>query len=410
MATTTAARGAKGAAADALYLWQAQDRKGQAIRGQLRAVSEAAAKEQLRKQGMRAITLKKQGAGWGTTIKPKEIALFTRQLSTMMKAGIPLLQAFDIVGQGSTNASLARLVATIRTDVETGTSLSTAFKRHPLYFDNLYCNLVAAGEAAGILDTLLDRLATYMEKMEGVKSKIKSALTYPIGVMAVALGVVAVIMLFVVPAFKQIFSSMGGQLPGPTMVVIGISEFVVRNWYLMFGGLFGGIFIAARMLRASAQLQAKRDRLLLRLPMFGGLIRKSCIARWTRTLATMFAAGVPLVEALDAVGGAAGNQEYTDGTTRMRQLVSTGTSLTAAMSDSGLFPPMVLQMAAIGEEAGSLDFMLSKSAEFFEAEVDDAVAGISSLIEPFLIAFLGVVVGGIMVAMYLPVFKMGQTI
>jgi len=410
MATTTAARGAKGVATDALYLWQAQDRKGQSLRGQLRAVSETAAKEQLRKQGMRAITLKKQGAGWGTTIKPKEIALFTRQLSTMMKAGIPLLQAFDIVGQGSTNASLARLVSTIRTDVETGTSLSVAFKRHPLYFDNLYCNLVAAGEAAGILDTLLDRLATYMEKMEGVKSKIKSALTYPIGVMTVALGVVAVIMLFVVPAFKQIFSSMGGQLPGPTLIVIGISEFVVRNWYLMFGGLFGGIFIAARMLRASPELQSKRDSLLLRLPMFGGLIRKSCIARWTRTLATMFAAGVPLVEALEAVGGAAGNQEYTDGTTKMRQLVSTGTSLTSAMTDSGLFPPMVLQMAAIGEEAGSLDFMLSKSAEFFEAEVDDAVAGISSLIEPFLIAFLGVVVGGIMVAMYLPVFKMGQTI
>jgi len=219
-----------------------------------------------------------------------------------------------------------------------------------------------------------------------------------------------VIMLFVVPAFKQIFSSMGGQLPGPTLIVIGISEFVVRNWYLMFGGLFGGIFIAARMLRASPELQSKRDSLLLRLPMFGGLIRKSCIARWTRTLATMFAAGVPLVEALEAVGGAAGNQEYTDGTTKMRQLVSTGTSLTSAMTDSGLFPPMVLQMAAIGEEAGSLDFMLSKSAEFFEAEVDDAVAGISSLIEPFLIAFLGVVVGGIMVAMYLPVFKMGQTI
>ena len=410
MATQTAARGAKGATTDALYLWQAQDRKGQALRGQLRAISEAAAKEQLRKQGMRAITLKKQGAGWGTTIKPKEIALFTRQLSTMMKAGIPLLQAFDIVGQGSTNASLARLVSTIRTDVETGTSLSAAFKRHPLYFDNLYCNLVAAGEAAGILDTLLDRLATYMEKMEGVKSKIKSALTYPIGVMTVALGVVAVIMLFVVPAFKQIFSSMGGQLPGPTLIVIGISEFVVRNWYLTFGGLFGGIFISIRMLRASPELQSKRDRLLLRLPMFGGLIRKSCIARWTRTLATMFAAGVPLVEALEAVGGAAGNQEYTDGTTRMRQLVSSGISLTAAMSDSGLFPPMVLQMAAIGEEAGSLDFMLSKSAEFFEAEVDDAVAGISSLIEPFLIAFLGVVVGGIMVAMYLPVFKMGQTI
>ena len=410
MATTTAARGAKGVATDALYLWQAQDRKGQSLRGQLRAVSETAAKEQLRKQGMRAITLKKQGAGWGTTIKPKEIALFTRQLSTMMKAGIPLLQAFDIVGQGSTNASLARLVSTIRTDVETGTSLSVAFKRHPLYFDNLYCNLVAAGEAAGILDTLLDRLATYMEKMEGVKSKIKSALTYPIGVMTVALGVVAVIMLFVVPAFKQIFSSMGGQLPGPTLIVIGISEFVVRNWYLMFGGLFGGIFIAARMMRASPELQSKRDSLLLRLPMFGGLIRKSCIARWTRTLATMFAAGVPLVEALEAVGGAAGNQEYTDGTTKMRQLVSTGTSLTSAMTDSGLFPPMVLQMAAIGEEAGSLDFMLSKSAEFFEAEVDDAVAGISSLIEPFLIAFLGVVVGGIMVAMYLPVFKMGQTI
>ena len=328
----------------------------------------------------------------------------------MMKSGIPLLQSFEIVGQGSTNPSLGRMVQTIRRDVETGTSLNAAFRKHPKHFDELYCNLVTAGESAGILDTLLDRLAVYMEKTEAVKAKIKSALTYPIAVMGVAGIVVTVIMLFVVPAFKQVFSSFGSELPGPTLMVIAISEFFVNYWYLLFGSMVGGWIFISRAISASRSLQAKRDGLLLRIPVFGSLIRKACIARWTRTLATMFAAGVPLVEALQSVGGASGNIKYIDATIAIRQQVSSGVSLTAAMTQSGMFPSMVLQMCAIGEESGSLDYMLGKSADFFESEVDEAVAGISSLMEPFIIVFLGTIIGGLVVALYLPIFKMGQVV
>lgn len=410
MATQTAPSRAKASAADAVFKWKGVDRKGQPMKGELRAASEVAAREALRRQGIRPSAVSKELFSMAQGIKPKEIALFTRQLSTMMKSGIPLLQSFEIVGQGSSNPSLGRMVNTIRTDVETGSSLTTAFRRHPQQFDNLYCNLVAAGESAGILDTLLDRLALYMEKTEAIKAKIKSALTYPIAVLAVAGIVVAVIMLFVVPAFKQVFASFGSTLPGPTLLVIAISEFFVNYWYLIFGGLIGGFIFISRAIRASAKLQAQRDRLVLRLPVFGNLIRKSCIARWTRTLATMFAAGVPLVEALDSVGGASGNIVYLEATARIRQQVSSGVSLTAAMIQSNLFPPMVLQMCAIGEESGSLDFMLGKSADFFESEVDEAVAGISSLMEPFIIVFLGTIIGGLVVALYLPIFKMGQVV
>jgi type IV pilus assembly protein PilC len=302
------------------------------------------------------------------------------------------------------------MVQTIRRDIETGTSLNAAFRKHPKQFDELYCNLLTAGESAGILDTLLDRLAVYMEKTEAVKAKIKSALTYPIAVMGVAGIVVTVIMLFVVPAFKQVFSSFGSELPGPTLMVIAISEFFVNYWYLVFGSLIGGWIFISRAIAASRSLQAKRDGLLLRIPVFGNLIRKACIARWTRTLATMFAAGVPLVEALQSVGGASGNIKYIDATVAIRQQVSSGVSLTAAMTQSGMFPPMVLQMCAIGEESGSLDYMLGKSADFFESEVDEAVAGISSLMEPFIIVFLGTIIGGLVVALYLPIFKMGQVV
>jgi type IV pilus assembly protein PilC len=410
MATQTMRPSRKDSANGGVFNWKGVDRKGQTMQGQLRAASAIAAREALRKQGIRPTTVSEQTFALGQSIKPKEIALFTRQLSTMMKSGIPLLQSFDIVGQGSTNPSLGRMVQTIRRDIETGTSLNAAFRKHPKQFDELYCNLLTAGESAGILDTLLDRLAVYMEKTEAVKAKIKSALTYPIAVMGVAGIVVTVIMLFVVPAFKQVFSSFGSELPGPTLMVIAISEFFVNYWYLVFGSLIGGWIFISRAIAASRSLQTKRDGLLLRIPVFGNLIRKACVARWTRTLATMFAAGVPLVEALQSVGGASGNIKYIDATVAIRQQVSSGVSLTAAMTQSGMFPSMVLQMCAIGEESGSLDYMLGKSADFFESEVDEAVAGISSLMEPFIIVFLGTIIGGLVVALYLPIFKMGQVV
>jgi type IV pilus assembly protein PilC len=328
----------------------------------------------------------------------------------MMKAGVPLLQAFDIVGRGNPNPSVTRLLNDIRSDVETGTSLSTAFRKYPLYFDNLYCNLVEAGEAAGILDQLLDRLAVYMEKTEAMKSKIKSALMYPISVLIVAFVVTAVIMIFVVPAFKEVFSNFGADLPAPTLAVIAISEIFVNYWWLIFGGIGGGFYFFMQAWRRNVKMQHVMDRLLLKMPIFGVLVDKSCIARWTRTLSTMFAAGVPLVEALDSVGGAAGNSVYELATVKIQQEVSTGTALTAAMTNAGLFPSMVLQMCAIGEESGSVDHMLAKAADFYESEVDDMVAGISSLMEPIIIVILGTVIGGIVVAMYLPIFKLGQVV
>jgi len=328
----------------------------------------------------------------------------------MMKAGVPLLQAFDIVGRGNANASVAKLLGDIRSDVETGSSLSTAFRKFPRYFDNLYCNLVEAGEAAGILEELLDRLATYMEKTEAIKSKIKSALMYPISVVIVAFIVVAVIMIFVVPAFKEVFTSFGADLPAPTLFVMALSEYFVSYWWLIFGTLGGGTYFFLQAWKRNERFQKVMDRVLLRLPVFGALIDKSCVARWTRTLATMFAAGVPLVEALDSVGGASGNSVYADATVKVQQEVSTGTSLTAAMTNANVFPSMVLQMTAIGEESGSIDHMLGKAADFYESEVDDMVAGLSSLMEPIIIVFLGVLIGGIVVSMYLPIFKLGQVV
>ena len=294
--------------------------------------------------------------------------------------------------------------------METGTSLSVAFRKFPLYFDLLYCNLIEAGEAAGILDQLLDRLAVYMEKTEAIKSKIKSALMYPISVLIVAFVVTAVIMIFVVPAFKEVFSNFGADLPAPTLAVIAISEIFVKYWWLIFSGLFGGFYFFMQAWRRSEKMQQVMDRIMLRMPIFGTLVDKSCVARWTRTLSTMFAAGVPLVEALDSVGGAAGNYVYTSATIKIQQEVSTGTSLTVAMGNANLFPSMVLQMCSIGEESGSIDHMLGKAADFYEAEVDDMVAGISSLMEPIIIVILGTIIGGIVVAMYLPIFKLGQVV
>jgi type IV pilus assembly protein PilC len=393
-----------------VFEWEGKDRNGKQIRGETRAVGENQVKASLRRQGVFLTKIKKRRMRSGKSIKPKDIAIFTRQLATMMKAGVPLLQAFDIVGRGNANASVTKLLNDVRTDVETGTSLSAAFRKYPLYFNALYCNLVEAGEAAGILEQLLDRLAVYMEKTEAIKSKIKSALMYPTSVVVVAFVVVAVIMIFVIPAFKEVFTSFGADLPAPTLLVMAISEFFVAYWWLIFGSIGGGIYFFMQAWQRNEKMQRVMDRLLLKVPVFGALIEKSCIARWTRTLSTMFAAGVPLVEALDSVGGASGNSLYADATEKIQQEVSTGTSLTAAMGNANLFPTMVLQMCAIGEESGSIDHMLGKAADFYEAEVDEMVAGLSSLMEPIIIVFLGTLIGGIVVSMYLPIFKLGAVV
>ena len=395
---------------DILFEWEGKDRHGKIVRGELRAGGQAQVQATLRRQGIVTTKIKKRRMRAGKRIKPRDIAIFTRQLATMMKAGVPLLQSFDIVGRGNPNPSVAKLLNDIRADVETGTSLSSAFRKFPLYFNNLYCNLVEAGEAAGILESILDRLATYMEKTEAIKSKIKSALMYPIAVVVVAFVVVSVIMIFVIPAFKEVFSNFGADLPAPTLFTIAISEFFVANWWWMFPLLFAAIFFFMQAWRRNEKVQMFMDRLLLKLPIFGPIIEKSVVARWTRTLSTMFAAGVPLVESLDSVGGAAGNALYAQATQKIQQEVSTGTSLTTAMANANLFPSIVLQMAAIGEESGSLDHMLGKAADFYEAEVDEAVAGLSSLMEPIIIVVLGTIIGGIVVSMYLPIFQLGQVV
>jgi len=393
-----------------VFEWEGKDRNGKQVRGETRAVGENQVQATLRRQGVFPTKIKKRRMRSGKAIKPKDIAIFTRQLATMMKAGVPLLQAFDIVGRGNANASVTKLLNDVRSDVETGSSLSGAFRKFPMYFNNLYCNLVEAGEAAGILESLLDRLAVYMEKTEAIKSKIKSALMYPTSVLVVAFVVVAVIMIFVIPAFKEVFSSFGADLPAPTLMVIAISEVFVSYWWLIFGSIFGAVYFFMQAWKRNEKMQMFMDRLLLKVPVFGTLIEKSCIARWTRTLSTMFAAGVPLVEALDSVGGASGNSVFTIATEKIQQEVSTGTSLTNAMTNANIFPSMVLQMCSIGEESGSIDHMLGKAADFYEAEVDDMVAGLSSLMEPIIIVFLGTLIGGIVVSMYLPIFKLGQVV
>ncbi|TFZ03998.1 type II secretion system F family protein [Ramlibacter humi] len=405
MATATANK-----VTEYVFEWEGRDRNGKPVRGETRAGGEHQVLAALRRQGVTPVKVRKRRMRAGAKIKPKDIAIFTRQLATMMKAGVPLLQAFDIVGRGNSNPSVTKLLNDIRMDVETGTSLSAAFRKFPLYFDNLYCNLVEAGEAAGILEALLDRLAVYMEKTEGIKSKIKSALMYPISVVVVAFIVVTVIMIFVIPAFKQVFTSFGADLPAPTLFVMSVSEYFVKYWYLIFGTIGGGIYFFMQAWKRNEKVQMAMDRVMLKLPVFGDLVYKSVIARWTRTLATMFAAGVPLVEALDSVGGASGNSVYSAATEKIQQEVSTGTSLTAAMTNANVFPTMVLQMCAIGEESGSIDHMLGKAADFYEAEVDDMVAGLSSLMEPIIIVFLGGLIGGIVVSMYLPIFKLGAVV
>ena len=411
MVTSLTTRG-RGAAQvkEAVYAWEGKDKAGKTVRGELRAGGEAIVNVTLRRQGIMVTKVKKKVYRSGKKITDKDLTMFTRQLATMMKAGVPLLQAFDIVGKGHANPSMAKLILDIRADIETGTSLNQAFRKYPLYFDPLFCNVVGAGEQAGILEDLLHRLAVYKEKTLALKSKIKSALTYPIAILAVAFIVVAVIMIWVVPAFKSVFASFGADLPAPTLMVMAMSEFFVQWWYLIFGSIFGAIYFFFQAWRRSLKMQQAMDRLLLRLPIFGSVIRKATIARWTRTLSTMFAAGVPLVEALDSVGGASGNAVYLDATRRIQTEVSTGTSLTTAMQNVNVFPSMVTQMVAIGEESGALDGMLGKVADFFEDEVDEAVAALSSLMEPLIMVILGTLIGGLVVAMYLPIFKLGAVV
>ena len=408
MATSSKAGSAQ--VKEIVYAWEGKDKSGKTVRGELRAGGEAVVNVTLRRQGVMVTKIKKKKYRSGKKITGKDIALFTRQLATMMKAGVPLLQSFDIVGKGHANPSMAKLIMDLRSDIETGTSLNNAFRKYPLYFDPLFCNLVGAGEQAGILEDLLTRLAIYKEKTLAIKAKIKSALMYPVSILAIAFIVTAVIMIWVVPAFKQVFASFGANLPTPTLVVMAISEFFVAWWWAIFGSIGGTIYFFFQAWQRSPKVQRFMDITLLKAPIFGGVIRKAAIARWTRTLATMFAAGVPLVEALDSVGGAAGNAVYLEATRKIQNEVSTGTSLTAAMQNANVFPNLVTQMVAIGEESGALDAMLAKVADFFEDEVDEAVAALSSLMEPLIMVILGVLIGGLVIAMYLPIFKLGSVV
>jgi type IV pilus assembly protein PilC len=408
MATAAAAR--KPEIVEVTFRWVGQDRAGKTVRGEMQASGEAQVNAVLRRQGIKVTEIKKQRLGKGGSVSEKDITLFTRQLATMMKSGVPLLQAFDIVGKGHANPAVARLLMTIKADVETGMNLKQAFEKHPLHFDALFCNLVGAGEAAGILESLLDRLATYKEKILGIKAKIKSALFYPIAIIVVAVVITAIIMIFVIPAFKEVFKSFGADLPTPTLIVMAMSDFVVANWFFLFSTMGGSIYAFFWTWKRSVKMQMFMDKVVLKIPVFGDLIRKSSIARWTRTLATMFAAGVPLVEALGSVAGASGNYVYYMATKKIQAEVSTGSSLTSSMQGTEVFPNMVIQMAMIGEEAGSLDAMLGKVADFFEQEVDDTVEALSSLMEPMIMVVLGTLIGGMVIAMYLPIFKLGSAV
>jgi type IV pilus assembly protein PilC len=399
-----------------MFVWEGSDRSGKRLKGEMSGASDSLVKATLRRQGITPLKVKKKpksllGGGAGKKkITPKDIAIFTRQLATMISAGVPLVQSFEIVGRGHENPAMQDLILNVKADVEAGNNLADALGKHPIYFDELYVNLVRAGEAAGILETLLQKVATYKEKTEAIKAKIKKALTYPIAIMVVAFIVTAILMIFVIPQFSEMFKGFGADLPALTQIVIDLSKIFVAYWWAIFGGLIGAVvaFIQAR--KRSRAFNHFMDRMLLQVPVFGQLVNKAAIARYARTLGTMFAAGVPLVEAMQSVAGASGNIVYEMAILRMRDEIATGTQLQAAMREAQLFPNMVVQMTAIGEESGSLDSMLSKVADFFEAEVDDAVDNLSALMEPMIMAVLGVLIGGLVVAMYLPIFKMGQVV
>ncbi len=395
------------------FIWEGLDKKKVRITGEMESISIALVKATLRRQSITPIKIKKKSAplfGSKKKITPKDIAIFSRQMATMMSAGVPLVQSFEIIGRGHENPSMQDLIMAVKADVEGGNSLADALRKHPKHFDTLYCNLVHAGEQAGILETLLNKIALYKEKVEAIKGKIKKAMFYPIAIMVVAFVVTAILLLFVVPQFEAMFTNFGGELPAMTKFVVELSRGLQEWWWAIFGSIAIVIIALLQAQKRSHNVATTMDRLILKAPIIGDIITKAIIARYARTLSTMFAAGVPLVEAMSTVAGTAGNIIYTNSILRMRDEVSTGSTLNQSMRQSGVFPNMVVQMVAIGEESGSLDSMLSKVASFYEEEVDDAVDGLSSLLEPIIMAFLGVVIGGLVVAMYLPIFKMGEVV
>lgn len=400
-----------------IFAWEALDKRGAKVKGETRSANLALARAELRKQGINPTKIRKksQGLFGGGGAKKKKItandvAVFSRQMATMMQSGVPLVQSFDIIGKGHENASMQDMIMGIKAEIESGNPLAEALAKYPRQFDNLYCSLVNAGEQAGILDSLLDKIATYKEKTEAIKSKIKKALFYPVAVIVVAFIVTAILLIFVIPQFQEMFSSFGADLPAMTLAVIGLSKIFQAYWWAIFGGIGIALYAFFEAKHRSEPFRNKLDALTLKIPIFGPLITKATIARFARTLSTMFAAGVPLVEAMGTVAGAAGNHVYASAILLMRDEISTGSQLNVAMRNSNLFPNMVVQMVAIGEEAGSIDSMLAKVADFYEQEVDDAVDGLSSLLEPLIMAFLGVVIGGLVIAMYLPIFKMGEVV
>lgn len=394
----------------AYFTWEGRDKNGKLLRGEMRAISSTVASAALRRQGILAPKVRKKAARVGGSIKQKDIAIFTRQLHAMLDAGVPLLQALDVVARGHPSARMTSMLNAVRTDIETGTSLSESLRKQHKHFDPMYCNLVAAGEAGGVLQTMLERLAIYQERTMALRSKVRSAMIYPALLIIVSVLVLALIMTFVIPSFKTAFASYGAALPMPTLVVIAMSDFFVANWPILFVGAGGSIYLFLAFWRRSERMQLVMDRVLLKLPIFGSLFEKATIARWTRTLSTLSAAGVPLVEALRSVAGASGNAVFAKATGAIQREVSTGTSLTAAMGDTGVFTPMVLQLTGIGEESGSLDHMLGKAAEYHEAEVEEIVKGLSSLMEPVIIVALGLIIGSILIAIYLPIFKLASAV
>ncbi|MEM7764460.1 MAG: type II secretion system F family protein [Pseudomonadota bacterium] len=400
------------AAKEIPFNWEGVDRKGQKVKGKSMAGSEAEVRADLRRKGVVPNRIRKQSTLFQSTAKvtAADIAIFSRQLATMMAAGIPLVQAFEIVGTGHENQAMQKLIMDIKGDVEGGSSLHEALAKHPLHFDDLFVNLVEAGEQAGALETLLDKIATYKEKTEAIKKKIKKALTYPIAVLVVAIVVTIVLLIFVIPAFEDLFTGFGADLPAFTRMVVDLSQFVRTKGYLIAIAAIGGGFTFFYFKKRSKKMRETLDRISLKLPIIGGILEKSAIARYARTLSTMFAAGVPLVEALESVAGATGNIVYENAVREMRDEVSTGQRLQQAMENTDLFPNMVIQMIAVGEESGQLDEMSGKVADFFEEDVDNAVDNMSSLIEPLIMAILGVLVGGLVIAMYLPIFKMGSVV
>ncbi|MEY3219817.1 MAG: hypothetical protein RIT27_1174 [Pseudomonadota bacterium] len=394
------------------FVWEGKKGNNK-VKGEKKAASEAVVRALLRKDGVMITKIKKKPKPlWESKppITTADISIFARQLATMMSSGVPLVQSFEIVGNGHDNASMRDLIMTIKSDVEAGGTLAEALRKHPDQFDTLFCNLVEAGEQAGILESLLGKVASYKEKSEAIKKKVKKAVTYPIAVLIVAFIITAILMIFVVPVFSDMFKSFGGQLPGPTQFVVNVSNIFVNYWYIIFGAVIGFVMTFKFANKHSKAFNEAMQRLSLKLPLFGDLLTKSALARFSRTLATMFAAGTPLVEAMDSVAGATGNIVYYEAVMKMKQEISIGTALAVTMKDVGVFPNMAIQMVSIGEESGAIDAMLNKVADFYEEEVENLVDALSSLMEPMIMAFLGVVIGGLVVAMYLPIFKMGSVV